>query len=604
MREKSSTKRTAPRVAIVGMAGRFPGAENLAQYWRNVASGHDSISFPDDAELRRLGVDAATLANPWYVRAASALENVELFDAQFFGISEREAELIDPQQRLFLECAWEALENAGYNPAQEGGLVGVYGGSSLSSYLLINLASHPELLNVVGPFLLGTSNNSFSLTTRVSYKLNLKGPSISVQTACSTSLVAVHLACQSLLTYECDMALAGGVSVQVPQGVGYLYQEGGVLSRTGRCRAFDAQADGTVFGSGVGVVVLKRLEDAVSEGDTIRGVILGSAVNNDGAKKVGYTAPNLEAQAEVIVEALGSAGVKAESIGYVEAHGTGTVLGDPIEVAALSKAFAAEGKTEGECWLGSVKSNIGHLDAAAGVAGLIKTVLAVEQGELPPSLHYQTANPKIDFAGGPFRVNTELRKWEGKKGGKRRAGVSSFGMGGTNAHVIVEEAPKVEIGGEEREWQLLLVSARSEAGVEEAVARLGEDLGGAGGGAKLADVAFTLQSGRGEFEHRRMVVCRNVEEGVEGLRQGRDGVGVVEQSRSEKVGFLFPGQGAQYVGMGWELYQKERVFREQVESCWEWLKREEGIDLEQVIRGETEAGKIGGEAAEEKLKQT
>jgi acyl transferase domain-containing protein/acyl carrier protein len=333
-------------------------------------------------------------------------------------------------------------------------------------------------------------------------------------------------------------------------------------------------------------------------------VILGSAVNNDGAKKVGYTAPNLEAQAEVVVEALGSAGVKAESIGYVEAHGTGTVLGDPIEVAALSKAFAAEGKTEGECWLGSVKSNIGHLDAAAGVAGLIKTVLAVEQGELPPSLHYQTANPKIDFAGGPFRVNTELRKWEGKKGGKRRAGVSSFGMGGTNAHVIVEEAPKVEIGGEEREWQLLLVSARSEAGVEEGVARLGEHLGGAGGGAKLADVAFTLQSGRGEFEHRRMVVCRNVEEGIEGLRQGRDGVGVVEQSRSEKVGFLFPGQGAQYVGMGWELYQKERVFREQVESCWEWLKREEGIDLEQVIRGETEAGKIGGEAAEEKLKQT
>ena len=345
MRQKSlSTHSSSPDIAIIGMAGRFPGAGNVEEFWVNLSAGAESITFPDDAELQFLGVDPVTLAHPCYVKATSVLKDVDLFDAKFFGINDREAELIDPQQRLFLESAWEALEEAGYSSVNSAEVVGVYAGSSMSVYLLLNLISHPELVNSVGPLLLGIGNNSFSLTTRVSYKLNLKGPSISVQTACSTSLVAVHLACQSLLTYECDMALAGGVSVQVPQGVGYVHQEGGLLSRDGHCRAFDAKAEGTVFGSGVGVVVLKRLEDAVADGDSIRAVIKGSAVNNDGSMKVGYTAPNVEAQAEVIIEALASAGVKAEAISYVEAHGTGTVLGDPIEVAALTQGISSGGE--------------------------------------------------------------------------------------------------------------------------------------------------------------------------------------------------------------------------------------------------------------------
>ncbi|MBW4611876.1 MAG: SDR family NAD(P)-dependent oxidoreductase [Desmonostoc vinosum HA7617-LM4] len=430
-------------IAIIGMAGRFPKAKNIAEFWQNLCNGVESISTFTDEDLIANGIETALLNDSNYVKSGTVLENIDLFDAAFFGFNPKEAELTDPQHRIFLECAWEALEDAGYDSNKSENRTGIYAGVGWNSYQSFNL--NQDQIGSANSFQKLIGNDKDFLTTRVAYKLNLQGPSITVQTACSTSLVATNLACQSLLNYQCDMALAGGVSIRVPQKTGYLYQEGGILSPDGHCRAFDAQAKGTIIGNGVGVIVLKRLTEAIADRDHIYAIIKGSAINNDGSQKVGYTAPSIKAQAEAIAEALLIAGVEPESIGYIEAHGSGTPLGDPIEIAALSQVFRASTNQKGFCAIGSVKTNIGHLDAAAGVAGLIKTALTLKHKVIPPSLNFEQPNPEIDFANSPFYVNTQLREWQ-TMDTPRRAGVNSLGIGGTNVHVILEEAPVREQG--------------------------------------------------------------------------------------------------------------------------------------------------------------
>jgi acyl transferase domain-containing protein len=497
-------------VAIVGMAGRFPGARNVEELWRNLRDGVESVRFLSREEMAGLGAPPGAINDPSWVPAVALPEGIDAFDAPFFGISHREAEILDPQHRLFLEACWAALEDAGCAPGSPGApaVTAVFGGVTTSTYMLFNLARNPQVIASVDPLQLIVGNAVDSLATRVSYKLDLKGASHAVQCACSTSLVAVHLACQSLLNQECDVALAGGVSINVGQRAGYRFQEDSILSPDGHCRAFDADARGTVFGGGVGVVVLKRLEDALASRDTLRAVILGSAVNNDGAVKVGYSAPSVEGQAEVIAEALSVAGVDAGTIGYVEGHGTGTVLGDPIEIQALTKAFRAYTPKRGFAALGTVKASIGHLDIAAGIAGLIKAVLALEHGEIPPNPRFERPNPRIDFASSPVYVNRELVPWP-RNGGPRRAGVSSFGFGGTNAHVVLEEAPAVPRRlAASRPWHLLAVSAKTEAALAEAVRNLAEHLR-RHPETDLGDAAFTLLAGRAAFDHRVAVVCRN-----------------------------------------------------------------------------------------------
>ena len=572
----------ADAVAVIGMAGRFPGARSVEEFWANLREGVESISFFSDEELLAAGVDRSQLDDPAYVKAKACVEDAEMFDPQFFGFTPREAAITDPQQRLFMECAWEALEIAGYDSEKYEGAIGVFGGVSMNTYLL-NIYSNRNARKSMSTFQVSVSNDKDHLTTRVSYKLDLKGPSVNVQTTCSTSLVAVHVACQSLLNGECDMALAGGVSVTLPLKAGFYYQEGGVVSPDGHCRTFDAEAKGTVSGNGVGIVVLKRLEDALRDGDRIEAVIRGSAINNDGAAKIGYTAPSVEGQAAVIAEAQTIAGVSADSISYVEAHGTATPLGDPIEAAALTRAFRASTKERGYCALGSVKSNIGHLDAAAGVAGLIKTVLALKHRELPPSLHFQSPNPEIDFAGSPFYVNASLRAWE-RNDTPRRAGVSSFGIGGTNAHVIVEEAPEPEPGSEsKREWQVLTLSARTETALETVTKNLRAHLEQSTD--DLADVGYTLAAGRHAFSHRRVVLCRDREQALKALR-GEDEAQVLSglaQERRPSVVLLYPGQGAQRVNMGRGLYESEEVYRQTVDHCAAVLQGLLGVDLRTML---------------------
>src|ERR1022692_4867590 len=455
-------------IAVVGMAGRFPGARNLDEFWHNLVEGVESITRFSDEELLRSGVHAACLSNPNYVKAAPILEDPFQFDANFFGFSPVEARTLDPQHRILLELAQEAIEDAGYDPNRYSGRIGVFTGAALNTYFMDRGLSRQFAQEYI-PTLIG-SDKDF-LSTRISYKLNLKGPSITIQTACSTSMVAVHLARQSLLSEESDMALAGAISVRVPHRAGYFCDGGGVVSPDGHVRAFDAKANGTVFGSGGGILVLKRLADALADGDNIHAVIKGSAVNNDGSEKAGYTAPSVNGQADVVVEALANAGVEADSITYLEAHGSGTPVGDPIEIRALTKAFRSFTQRSGYCAIGSVKANVGHLDAAAAVAGMIKTILALKHRTLPPSLHFSQANPEIDFKSTPFYVNTQLRKWTSD--GPRRAGGMSTGMGGTNAHVVFEEAP-VQPGSRESSSHLLILSARSPAALDHATHRLRE----------------------------------------------------------------------------------------------------------------------------------
>ena len=570
-------------IAIIGLSGRFPGARNVDEFWDRLCEGTELVSFFSDEELLRRGAARAALDDPHYVRAEAVLDDVELFDAGFFGLTPREAMTLDPQHRIFLEESWMALENAGYNSETYNGRIGVFAGESLNTYFLHNLYPNRKLLDSLGASQVVIANDRDYLATQVSFRLNLKGPSLTIQTACSTSLVAVHLACQSLMNRECDMVLAGGVSVSVPQGLGGHYQEGGIISPDGHCRAFDEKARGTVKGSGAGVVVLKRLADAISDRDTIHAVIKGSAINNDGAMKVGYTAPAVEGQASVIEEALEVASIEPDTIGYVEAHGTGTALGDPVEIAALTQAFRTGTDATGFCPIGSVKTNIGHLDAAAGVASLIKTILALEHGQIPPSLHFEQSNPNIDFANSPFFVNTELRPWN-TKATPRRAGVSSFGIGGTNAHVVLEEAPESASFNASGSPQLLVLSARTQKALAQACTRLAAHLD-QHRELDLADVAYTLSAGRKQFEDRLAIVCGDVADAVVTLsapERLRAFSGATEYEK-RPVAFMFPGQGSQYVGMGWEVYEREPVFRGELDHCAELLRSRLGVDLLKII---------------------
>lgn len=573
-------------IAIVGMTGRFPGAKNIDEFWDNLRNGVESIGFFNDEELLDSGIEPEELKKPNYVKAGATLEDIDLFDAAFFGFSPREAEMTDPQHRLFLECAWEALENAGYNSETYSGRIGAFAGVGWNSYLFNNLYSNREFIEAVGGHQTLMGNDKDFLTTRISYKLNLRGVSISVQTACSTSLVATSLACSSLLSYQCDMALAGGVSIFVPHKAGYLYQESGFLSPDGHCRAFDAKARGTAIGNGVGIVVLKRLSDAIADKDCIHAVIKSSAINNDGALKVGYTAPSVEGQKRAIAEAIALAGINPETITYIETHGTATPLGDPVEIAALTEAFSLYTNKKRFCAIGSVKTNIGHLDAAAGVTGLIKTVLALKNKQIPPSLHFQAPNPEIDFDSSPFYVNTELSEWK-SNGTPLRAGVSSFGVGGTNAHVILEESPVEKQGStglreQGRKNYLLVLSAKTNSALETATTNLVDylkqhkDL-------NLADVAYTLQVGRRTFSHRRTVVCEDIEDAIVALQDSKRIFTSIQETNSRPVAFMFPGLGTHYVNMAGELYQVEPKFREIIDRCCELFKPHLGLDLRDVL---------------------
>jgi len=579
----SSADKSDYEIAVIGMAGRFPGAKNVDEFWQNLSDGVESISFFSEDELEASSVSPALRRRANYVPAGAVLDNVEFFDASFFGFNPREAELMDPQQRFFLECAWEALEAAGYDPERYDGRVGVYAGSSMNTYLLNNLYSNRDLIESVSGFQTVIGNDKDHLPTWVSYKLNLTGPGVNVQSACSTSLVAVHLACQSLLNHESDIALAGGVSIRVPSRSGYLYEEGGINSPDGRCRAFDANAQGTVAGEGVGVVVLKRLADALNARDCVHAVIKGSAINNDGSLKVGYTAPSIDGQAAVIAEALEMAMAEPESITYLETHGTGTALGDPIEVAALTQAFRARTAKRSFCAIGSVKTNIGHLDAAAGVASLIKTILALKHRRLPPSLHYEQPNPRIDFASSPFYVNAKLSEWR-SEGSRRRAGVSSFGIGGTNAHVVLEEAPPASASKGSRPRHLLIISAKTSSALETATANLSAYLR-VHPEVDLGDVAYTLQVGRRVFQHRRALVCRGTEDAVTVLEalDPKQVFTSCQEQRSRPIVFMFSGQGAQYLNMGAELYAAEPAFRDEIDLCSQLLEPHLGVDLRRVL---------------------
>jgi len=588
-------------IAVVGMAGRFPGARTLQQLWQNLQNGTESIRTLTDAELRAAGVSEEELADPDYVRSAAVLDDVDLFDASFFGLSPRDAAIMDPQHRHFLECAWEALENAGYTPAGFAGSIGLFAGSGMNSYLIHNLLRNRQLVSTAGFFLLRqTGNDKDVLATRVSYQFDLHGPSINVQTACSTSLVAVHLACQSLLSCECDMALAGGVTIECPHGQGYLYRPGEILSRDGHCRAFDAGASGTIFSSGAGIVVLRRLVDAVRDRDTIHAIILGSAINNDGGRKVGYLAPSVDGQAEVITEALGVAEVGADSISYVETHGTGTAVGDPIEVKALTQAYRLATNRKGFCTIGSLKTNVGHLDAAAGVAGLIKSTLALENRKIPASLHFQSPNPLIDFENSPFRVNNSLLNWD-TAGQPRRAGVTSLGIGGTNAHVILEEAPARPQIDRKTSDQLIILSTKSPPSLENATGQLVTFLQ-ENPETVLADVAFTLQAGRKSFPFRRALVARSSAEAASALEASiaRKLPVTPVPSSVPRLVFLFSGQGSQHVGMAKEIYEEQKVFRDSFDFSSKFLQNYIDCDLRELIY----AAESEREASAKKLNQT
>ena len=579
MRETNGVTRSrqAP-IAIIGMRGRFPGANDLDQLWRNLADGVESITTLTPEEMRAAGIPEQVSRLPGYVNASPVLDHIDQFDAEFFGFSARDATLTDPQHRVFLETCWEALEDAGYEPGTFAGEIGVFGGCEMSTYLN-QLYQNPEALQYIDGMQLMVTNDKDHLCTQVSYRLDLRGPSVVVQTTCSTSLVAVSIACETLRAGRCDIALAGGVTVRVPQRGGYFYTPGSILSPDGHCRPFDAAAQGTIVGSGVGVVVLKPLAAAVRDRDTIRAVILGAGINNDGHEKVGYTAPSYRGQAAAIRAAHEMAGVDAESIGYVEAHGTGTILGDPIEVSALIDAFSAQTTRRGYCGIGSAKSNFGHLSCAAGVTGLIKTTLMLEHEAIPPTVHYTSPNPAIDFASSPFFVTTKLHPWH-RNGHPRRAGVSSFGVGGTNAHLVIEEAPAPKAPTRRRAHQLVVLSARSDAALQAASARLAAHLD-AHPALDLADVAHTLQVGRREFQHRRAIVAVSSDSAglVAALRQPFSGTVAGER----EVVFMFPGQGAQYPGMAQPLYRSERVLKASVDQCAEILRPELGADLRQVL---------------------
>ncbi|MEN9567126.1 MAG: McyG protein, partial [Cyanobacteriota bacterium] len=561
-------------VAIIGMSCRFPGANNLDEFWSNLCNGVESISFFSDREVINAGVDKALLNNPNYVKASPILDDIESFDADFWGYSPKEAQLLDPQQRLFMECAWESLEDAGYDPFNYQGDISLYGGAATNTYLLNNIYPQRhqidrqddlQVLNLssMGGFQVTTANDKDYLTTRTSYKLNLTGSSVNVQTACSTSLVTVHLACQSLINGECDLTLAGGVSVHSPQKMGYLYQEGMILSADGHCRAFDAAASGTIFGSGAGMVVLKLLDRAVEDGDRIYGVIKGSAVNNDGGTKVGYFAPNVDGQTRVISEAIAYADISPQSVSYIEAHGTGTKLGDPIEITALSQAYHDDTR-KSDCAIGSVKTNVGHLQMASGIVGLIKTTLCLYHQKIPASLHFKQPNPQIDLARSPFYINTQLQDWK-VEAYPRRAGVNSLGIGGTNAHVVLEEfIEQKEPKNTQLPAYLLTLSAKNKTALQNLVASYKTYLQ-ENHKIFLKDICLTSNIGRHHFSYRQGIVAANKQELINKLSD----LSIGDLQHHHKLAFLFTGQGSQYLGMAQQLYDTQPVFKENCDLCFE-----------------------------------
>lgn len=569
-------------IAIIGMAGKFPGAKSIDEFWYNLENKVDVRKEYPDEELIAEGISLELLRDPNYIKCGYQLDDLEWFDAEFFNISPKEAAIIDPQQRLFLECVWEGLEMSGYDPASYEGRIGLYAGSKMNSYLLNNIypfQSKSSANNTFDSFELLLGNDKDYLTSRVSYKLNLKGPSIVVQTACSTSLVAVHLASEALLNGDCDMAIAGGVSVRVPVKHGYYYQESAILSPDGYCKPFSDQANGTVEGNGLGIVVLKRFEDAINDADSILAVIRSSAVNNDGGVKVGFTAPGSEGQINVISEALEIAGIEPDSISLVEAHGTGTPLGDPIEAAALKEVYDIEAEKAGSCALGSVKSNIGHLDTAAGIASLIKVTLSLKKRVLVPSLHFRELNTKIDFSNSRFYVNTETKPWE-SGGQPGRAGVSSFGIGGTNAHVILEEAPIRKSDISSSSYHLLILSTKSESALLQASENLLSYLKKTPD-VNMADVAFTLQRGRRHFEYRRTVVCQHRDEAIEKLAD------IATNKIVNSVGALTIAQvdiQDSFLQNFYELYAQNECFHGLIDICAQTIVEVCPINLVNLIK--------------------
>lgn len=568
-------------IAIVGMAVRLPGARDVDEFWRNLRAGTESVSRFTEQELLESGLDPATIRHPNFVPAKAIMADVDLFDAPFFGISPREAELMDPQHRLLMECAWEAIEHAGYDTETYDGRIAAFTSAGMNTYLPINIMSNAGLAERVGGFQLSIFNDKDFVPTRIAYSMNLQGPGVDIGTACSSSLVSTHFACQSLSTYQCDMALVGAITVHLPLKVGHLREEGSAYSPDGHCRPFDSTPSGLIDGNGMAAIVLKRLSDAVTDRDTIHAVIKGSAINNDGALKLGYAAPSVEGQAKVIAEAQAMAGCHPDTISYVEAHGTATPLGDPVEVAGLTQAFRAGGTHRtGYCGIGAVKSNIGHVDKAAGLAGLIKTALALKHRQLPPTLHFKQPNPRLNLPDTPFYVVDTLRDWAHDGQSPRRAGVSSFGVGGTNAHAVLEEAPPAVAGSASRPVQVLTLSAKTEAALQAAAENLAAfieqrpDI-------DLADICHTLQRGRRPFAFRRAITCTSAADAVATLRTSQAGQMCDRTDRS--VAFLFPGQGSQYPGMARDLYLREPVFRHQIDECARRLEAALGLDIRDLL---------------------
>ena len=576
----AETNQDLDGIAIIGMVGKFPGADSVEQLWQNLCQGVESIEFFGAGELDP-SIDRQLNQDPNYVRARGIMAEAGGLDAAFFGISPLEAEVIDPQARVFLELVFSALEHAGYSSDKFDGSIGLYGGCSQNTYYTNHLHGRQDILDRVGGLPMMFASEKDYLTTRVSYKLNLKGPSISISTSCSSSLVAISQAFQAVSSYQCDLAVAGAVSIAAPQHSGYLYEEGSIFSPTGHCRPFDAEAQGTVFGNGGGVIVLKRLDEAVAAGDKVYAVIRGVGVNNDGADKVSFSAPSVDGQAEAVAMAQAYAGFDPETISYIETHGTGTVLGDPIEVAALTQAFRLQTNANQFCAIGSIKANIGHLADAAGVVGLIKTALALNYQQLPPSINFDTPNPKLDLEHSPFYVNTKLVPWTAGTS-PRRAGVSSFGVGGTNVHIVLEEAPPVRISGKSRSQQLLLLSAKTSTALATATSNLQAHLE-SDPEINLADIAHTLRHGRKYFNYRSCVVCSDPADAVQALGDERRTISRQLNVRNPDVVFMFPGQGSQYVNMGLSFYQDEPVFRDIIDRCAGILQPLLGLDIRSIL---------------------
>ncbi len=582
-----SNKRFLPQngleIAIIGMAGKFPGADDIEQYWQLLADGREAITFFDDEELDTQSVNPSMIKDPNYIKARGVINKPEYFDAAFFGIAPREAEMMDPQHRLFLELSWTALENAGYNPESVPGPVGVFAGAGFNSYMVMKLTLDPSFITQENALQHLFNNDKDYVATRTSYKLNLRGPSVNVQSACSTSLVATHLACQSLLSGESDMVLSGGIALRVPQNAGYWYQQGSIFSKDGHCRAYDADANGTVSGNGGGVVVLKRLEDAQRDGDRIYAVIKGTAINNDGSGKVGFTAPSVQGEAAAIQSAQAIAEISPDTVRYVEGHGSGTALGDPIEIEALTKVFRKQTDHVQYCAISSAKSNIGHLDTAAGMAGLIRATMSVDRAQILPNANFNHPNPRIDFASSPFYVPQELKPWP-EDDYSRRAGVSSFGIGGTNGHIVLEQAPPEVKSEPSNQTQLLVCSARTLTALRSRC----EDLikyFETHPDSNMDDVAYTLQVGRKPFEYRAAFAV-NSKQDVASIINNQWLNDIVEGGLSDHEPdnvFMFSGQGSQYPGMAKELYHSQRLFREVIDEAEALLEKQVGFGLRELI---------------------